>query len=106
MKRVDVVATVDPRLAYRREAMSRRRKRQPRRAARPADPYIERRPKRRRPPSAEAIIAGIFAGFIGYVAVEIALPGKPHPTHWIVTVVLVLLTFGGVEAFDRGRNPY
>lgn len=48
----------------------------------------------------------MFAGIIGYVAAEIGLAGKPHPTHWIVTVVLALLTVGGVEAFDRGKNPY
>lgn len=48
----------------------------------------------------------MFTGMVGYVAVEIALASKPHPTHWIVTVVLALLAFGGVEAFERGRNPF
>jgi len=48
----------------------------------------------------------MLVGIIGYVAVEIALPDKPHPTHWIVTVVLALLAFGGIEAFDRRKNPF
>ena len=93
-------------LLYLGEAMSRRRKLQPRRASRPADPDVQLRPKRRRPLSAEAIVAGMFTGIIGYVAVEIALAGKPHPTHWVVTVVLALLAFGGVEAFERGTKPF
>lgn len=48
----------------------------------------------------------MFTGMVGYVAVEIAMASKPHPTHWIVTVVLALLAFGGVGAFERGRNPF
>ena len=86
--------------------MSRRRKPQPRRALPAADPDIRHRPKRRRPWSAEAVVVAMFVGIIGYVAVEIALPDKPHPTHWIVTVVLALLAFGGIEAFDRRKNPF
>ena len=64
------------------------------------------RPPRHRQASAEGILAAIFVGVIVYVGVEIALPGKPHPTHWLVTVVFALLAFGGAEVIYRRRNPF
>ena len=64
------------------------------------------RPPRRRQASAEGIMAAIFVGVIAYVGVEMALPGKPHPTHWLVTVVFALLAFGGAEVIYRRRNPF
>jgi hypothetical protein len=51
-------------------------------------------------------LAAVFVAIGGYVAVEIALAGSPHPTHWIVTVVLALVAFGGAEAIYRSRNPF
>lgn len=70
------------------------------------NPHVAQRPPRRRPVSAEAILTAIFVAIGGYVAVEIALAGSPHPTHWIVTVVLALVAFGGAEAIYRSRNPF
>jgi len=40
------------------------------------------------------------------VVTEIALADKPHPTHWIVTVIFALIAFGGAEAIYRRRNPF
>ena len=64
------------------------------------------KPPRRRPASAEGILAAIFAGLIGYAGVEMALPSRPHPTHWLVTVFFALVAFGGAEAIERRRNLF
>ena len=84
--------------------MSRRRRVMPRRVSRLQSPPVK--PPRRRQASAEGSLAAIFAGVIGYVGVEMALPSQPHPTHWLVTVFFTLVAFGGAEAIDRRRNPF
>ena len=86
--------------------MSRRRKAQPRKAS-PGAPLISpvRRPRRRQA-SAEAIFTAVLVGAIAYVAVEMALAAKPHPTHWLVTAFFAIIAYGGAEAIYRRRNPF
>lgn len=85
--------------------MSRRRKIMPRKASR-SMPLSPVRPPRRRQASAEGIFAAVLVGAIAYVGVEIALAGKPHPTHWLVTAAFALIAFGGADAIYRRRNPF
>ena len=87
------------------ESMSRRRKTQPKRAS-PGTYVPPVRPPRRRQASAEAIFAAVLVGAIGYVAAEMALASKPHPTHWFVTLLIALIAFGGAEAIYRQKNPF
>ena len=86
--------------------MSRRRKAQPRKASLGAPLISPVRPPRRRQASAEAIFTTGIVGAIAYVGVEMALGGKPHPTHWLVTAVFALIAYGGAETIYRHRNPF
>ena len=52
------------------------------------------------------LIVGFFAGFVGYFAAEASLHGRPHPLHWVVTLLAGLAGYGGGMLWYRLRREY
>lgn len=51
-----------------------------------------------------ALMAMLFAGLIGYFAAEASLAAYPHPAHWVATVSIGLVGYGGGLVWHRIRG--
>ncbi|MHB8626399.1 MAG: hypothetical protein ACYDBJ_02750 [Aggregatilineales bacterium] len=51
-------------------------------------------------------LAGIVGALGGYFAAEILLRGHPHPLHWLATLAIGALSYGGMVLRQRFKHRH
>ena len=53
----------------------------------------------------EEVIGAVIGGLVGYIAAETILAPLMHPLHWLISLIVTMITYFGVLFWYRWRYP-